>query len=209
MSFLTYDALVTEIGDWLARDDMDEEIKNFIWLTECDVQRRMRFPATDAIFSGTSIPGEGFITLPEDYNEGVRLDWVGDDTLPSLELATRDTVFKAISPTGNNPVPSVGDVYGDKLYIGPAPEATGFDLYYKRGTVHLGSNMPTNVILREYPDTLLHGALTLAGAYLKDPERTSMHRDLYSEAVVTARKAVDKGKWGPGVLRMKPSVASF
>ncbi len=209
MSFLSYDELVETIGSFLARDDLEQEVKEFIWLCECDVQRRMRFPVTDAIHEGTAIAGDAFIQLPADYLEGVRLHWTGDDNLPTLELASRDIVFSAQAATGNSPTPSLGAVFGDRLYIGPAPGATAYTLYYKRGTVHLGTNMPTNVILREHPDTLLHGSLLLAGVFLKDPERIATEQPLYAEAVRTSRIAVDRGKWGPGVLRMKPSVTTF
>ena len=211
MSFLSYDELVETIGtQWLARDDLDGPIKDFIWLVECDAQRRLRLPFTDAIESGTSIAGQDYIVLPADYTSGVRLRWTGDDILPTLELATRDITFKAQQQTASNaPVPGVGDVFGNRLYIGPGPGSTDYDLFYKRGTVHLGQNMPTNRLLREYPDVLLHGSLVEAGLYLKDPDRVAMHLPLYQEAIRTSKITEDKYKWGPGVLRMKPSVTVF
>ena len=69
--------------------------------------------------------------------------------------------------------------------------------------------MPSNAILREHPDCLLHGALLIAGVWLKDQERIATEQPLYAEAVRTSRIAVDKHKWGPGTMRMKPSVATF
>lgn len=211
MSFLSYDELIETIGvEWLARDDLDANIKDFIWLTECDAQRRLRLPETDAIFSGTSISGQDYIVLPDDYTSGVRINWTGDTVLPTLELATRDIVFKAQQQIATNvPVPGVGDVFGNRLYIGPGPGSTEFDLFYKRGTVHLGQNMQTNRLLREYPDVLLHGSLLEAGLFLKDPERAMAHAPLYQEAIRMAKITEDKYKWGPGVLRMKPSVTVF
>ncbi len=211
MSLNSYNELVAAIGeDWLARDDLEAPIRDFIWLVECDCQRRIRLPVTDAIASGTSIAGQNYIVLPDDYTSGVRLHWSGDDSLPTLELATRDIVFKAQQQTASNaPVPGVGDVFGDRLYIGPGPSSTEYDLFYKRGTVHLGQDMQTNRLLREYPDALLHGALIEAGLYLKDTERVASHLPLYTEAIKTAKITEDKYKWGPGVLRMKPSVTVF
>ena len=211
MSFLSHDELVETIGtQWLARDDLDAQIKDFIWLVECDAQRRLRLPEADAIAEGTSVAGQNYIVLPDDYSTGVRIQWTGDTILPTLELATRDIVFKAQQQIATNvPVPGVGDVFGNRLYIGPGPGSTDYELYYKRGTVHLGQNMPTNRLLREYPDALLHGSLLEAGLYLKDPERVMAHAPLYQEAIRVARINEDKYKWGPGVLRMKPSVTVF
>jgi len=211
MSFLSYDELVETIGSqWLARDDLAADIKDFIWLVECDAQRRIRLPETDAIISGTSIAGQNYIVLPDDYSTGVRVNWTGDTLLPTLELATRDIVFKAQQQVASNaPVPGVGDVFGNRLYIGPGPGSTDYELYYKRGTVHLGQNMQTNRLLQEYPDVLLHGSLLEAGLFLKDTDRVMSHAPLYQEAIRIARINEDKYKWGPGVLRMKPSVTVF
>lgn len=211
MSFLSYDELIETIGtEWLARDDLDGNIKDFIWLVECDAQRRLRLPETDAIVSGTSIAGQNYIVLPDDYSTGIRVQWTGDTILPTLELASRDIVFKAQQQVASNsPVPGVGDVFGNRLYIGPGPGSTDYDLFYKRGTVHLGQNMPTNRLLREYPDVLLHGSLLEAGLFLKDTDRVMSHAPLYQEAIRIGRINEDKYKWGPGVLRMKPSVTVF
>lgn len=210
MSLLTYDELIETIGtQWLARDDLDANIKEFIWLAECDCQRSMRLSTTDAIFTGTAIAGQAYIDLPDDYAEGVRLIWTGDSTLPTLELQTRDIVASQTPVINNSPQPSVGDVFGDRLYIGPAPAATGFDLFYKRGVVHMSQNVQTTRLLREYPDALLHGALVEAGLFLKDTQRVADHLPMYQQACTTARIAEDKHKWGPGVFRMQTSVKTF
>ena len=209
--FQDYDALIRTIGQrWLARSDIENDIKDFIWLTECDLQRICRFELTDAKVTDTTVDGDDFIILPEDFQSGVALRWLSDDTLPTLELASFDQVDRAQKGLSTNwSQPRVGDVFGNRLYIGFSPGITEYELFYRRGVVHLGAKEPTNVLLREHPDALLYGSLVEAGLFLRDPARVQEFAPMYERASQSACITEERRRWGSGPLRMRPGFRTF
>jgi len=210
--FSDYSSLVTTVERWLARDDLTNDVQGFIWLAECDIQRRVNFRLRDAVATGTTIAGDSYITLPSDYVEAGYLNWTSDSTIPSMEVASYDITMGMTtgSLSYTDPELRAGVVVGDKLYIGPAPTAAvTYRLFYKAGVSHLGADNKTNLILKEYPDCLLFGALVCAAGFLKDDERLNTWAPLYENAKRETAMSEERARTGHGALRMRPEVKVF
>lgn len=213
-SFIDYDNLCETIASWLARDDLTEEIKNFVWLAECDIQRTIRFrDPQDSIYESTTVEDQEWVELPEDYAEGGHLRWDNSNkTLPQLEvssIAALDQLSIQKASTWFGREQRVAFLWGNRLYMGPVPGAEPFTLYYKSGVVHLSSKTSTNLILREYPDCLLYGSLATSAPFLGADERLGMWVQLYDNAKEETRKAEWRARTGHGLLRMRTDTKVF
>ena len=208
-TFQDYDNLVRGVGDWLARDDLSDQIPNFIWLAECDLQRDLMLRLNDQVTTGFSVAGQEYIDLPPDYAEGFLLRWE-DDSLPPVTVSSLDVVSR--HQKGNqaqgqaSSMPRVGAFHGNRVYLGPVPGATAFTLFYKSGAVHLGPQNQTNIILREYPDALLYGTLMHSAPYLGADERTMVWGQMFERAKESARQQEWRSRTGHGPLRMQPDI---
>ena len=210
MAFVGYDALKEAVADWLAREDLEPQIEDFIWLAECDVQRQIRFRMLDTIKEGTSVDGQNYIDLPLDYAEGGFLNWISDRSLPSIEVVSYDIMARhqknpaLTARTGGDT--SVGTVHGNRLHVGQAPGEVTYELFYKAGVQHLGGENQSNHILREYPDLLLFGSLLFAAPFLGADERIQTWLGFYENSKEETRMAEWRSRSGHGVLRMRPDV---
>lgn len=209
--FENYNELVLTIERWLARSDLTDDVKGFIWLAECDIQRTVKFRLSDAIAQGSTIPGDAYITLPSDYVEGGLIRWSSDDSLPTLEIGSLDMTLAARTAAYSSGHDlRLGSVFGDRVYVGPSAQAAvDYDLFYKAGVNHLGSTNQSNLILKQYPDCLLFGSLICAGVFLRDAELIGTNAPLYENAKEETRRAEERARYGPGTLRMRPDVTVY
>lgn len=209
-AFTDYDNLLEVIGDWLARDDLAARIPDFVWLAESELQRDLNLRLNDAIATGTSLAGQDYIDLPEDYVEGFFLQW-DDRTLSPVTVSSFDVVarhqngYEAQSSASADP--RVGAFHGNRVYIGPKPGNQSYKLYYKAGTQHLGPDNQTNQVLRDYPDALLYGSLMHSAPYLGADERTLVWSQLFERAKQQAKQQEWRARTGHGPLRMQPDIA--
>lgn len=208
-AFVDYDNLVQGVADWLARDDLAGQIPDFIWLTECELQRDLSLRLNDATATGTAIAGQEYVELPEDYAEGFLLRWESD-TLPPVTVSSFDVVSRrqkgSESQSSSSATPRVGAFHKNRIYIGPTPGAQAYTLFYKAGTQHLGSSNQTNLLLREYPDALLYGSLMHSAPYLGADERALVWGQLFERAKEGARQQEWRSRTGHGPLRMQPDI---
>lgn len=212
MGFRDYQSLCNAVAEWLARDDLATPIKDFIWLTECDLQREVKFRTRDTIEEGTTVDGQDYIELPDDYAEGAMLSWSGNTSLPTLEVASLAQTLEYQKNVGFSPVAResrVASVRGNRLYVGGAPGEVAYTLHYKAGVQHLSDEVPTNYILEQYPDCLLYGALKHSAPFVGADERAPMWNAEYERAKGETRAQEFRGRTGHGVLRMRADVRVY
>lgn len=209
-SFAGYAELKAAVGDWLARDDLDGQIEDFIYLAECDIQRQIKFRMLDKIELGSTIADQNYIELPADYAEGGFLNWKSDNSLPSIEVASYDVMARhqkfpsVVYRSGGDT--TVGTLHGNRLYIGASPGKVDYEFFYKSGVQHLGKDNISNQLLRDYPDCLLFGALTLSAPYLGADERIQTWSAFYENSKEETRMAEWRARASHGVLRMRSEV---
>ena len=208
--FVDYDNLMDTIANFLARDDLGDEIPNFIWLAECDIQRDIQFRMTDKVIEGVTTEGDEYIDLPLDYLVGQYIRWTGDNTQAEIEVSSFSAMNQLQKRPGSSSVANrmrSATVFGNRLYIGPAPAGeSDYQLFYTTGVQHLGRDTQTNFILQQYPDLLLYGALLVSAPFLGADERVQTWGTFYANALEKSRVSEWDSRAGVGSLRMKPEV---
>jgi hypothetical protein len=207
--FLNYDNLKDAVANWLARSDLGTHIPDFVWLAECDIQRTVQFRLSEKQASGTTVNEQAYIDLPKDFVEGLYLQWQNDTSIPFMEIVSydvNDTITRnAVTSARGYPMRG-GTIHGDRLYIAATPGEVDYTLWYKAGVQHLGVDVPTNLILQQYPDTLLYGALAHSAPFLGADERLATWVGLYDNAKEETRQQEWRSRTGHGALRMRPDV---
>ncbi len=206
----SYKALIETVESYLHRSDIEDDIRVMIWLAECAIQRTLDMRINDTQIDGVTIAGQDYIDLPRDYVEGKFLNWTSDSQLPNLEITSLDMT----TYTQKNPqlVPSTGNrvrvatVHGNRLIIGQSPGEKAYTLYYRSGVSHLSEDAPSNILLREYPDTLVFGALTVSAPFVGADERMPVWQSFYADGLEETRQAVWRARASSGTLRMRPEV---
>ena len=212
--FKDYDNLIRTTQRWLDRDDLDEEVTDFIWLAECDIQQTAQMRLRDAVFEGRIVKDQEYIDTPPDYVEGLYLRWDGNASLPPIQISGYDKVDteRKWPRRGNlqSTTTRSSFVHGDRIYFGVQPGADEpYTLFYRAGVQHLSSDNPTNLILQEYPDALLYGALVHSAPYLGADERMQEWATLYTGAKNRVTQQEWRARTGHGTLRMRPDVEIY
>lgn len=206
LSFADYDNLILSVARTLARSDLNSDIAGWIWLTECDIQRRTHMRLNDATATGTVPASQDYLQLPADFVEFVHLEWTGNN-LPQTYVSSwqnNERLRKLGASSSSSSLARAVTVHGDRAYIAPSPGDLAYTLYYKSGVHHMGPSVPSNRILQLYPDLLLYGALTHSAPFLGDDERIPVWSSFFEARVKDAAQQEWRSRTGSGPLVMRP-----
>lgn len=205
MSISTYAELKSSIADFLNRDDLTSVIPTFISLAEAEMNRKIRHWRLE---ERTTIGASGqYTAIPSDFVAPIRLSLDTDSV--ALELINSQEMQEARQ--------SANDVAGKPRYYAlskgeielfPTPNGTyTVDLTYRKKIDALSDSNTTNVILDNFPDAYLYGALMHSAPYLADDGRVAVWGNLYAQAMEAILRDNSDAKFGASGIRMK--LASF
>lgn len=208
MTISTYDELLDEIGDYLARDDLDSKFPTFVKLTEAKLNRelfvrQMEQRSTSVIDSGSEEPE--FISLPTDFQSmrSIRLSSVTGK--PSLEYVTQVELNTLRTKYANAPgQPQYFSVIGEELELFPTPDDDyTIEMIYRKNIPSLVSNS-TNWLLTLAPDVYLYGALLEAAPYTKQDNRIQVWGLGYTTALDGLNRLGLMSTFNAGPLTVRP-----
>jgi hypothetical protein len=205
MPLQDYTELQKLIGDTLARDDLDSNIPDWIFMAELEAQRELDMPMTEKMVKGTLVADRGYIELPNDFVEG-RLVKILSDPVREIRIAgTSDlTVVDAGNGQGSTRHPLVGTYSGSRLYVEPKSQADDYELWYYAGIEHLGDgDRKTNYLLRVGGDYLLYTAMLHSAPYLGADDRIQTWLLFQGRAEASMRRQVFRSRTGGGPLHMR------
>jgi hypothetical protein len=186
MTIATYGELVSELGDWLNRADLEDKIPTFVRLFEARMNRRLRSPDMEQTFSRTTVIGTDTYAINSRVRE-LREVYIDDD----------GTLNQYYDYT----------VTSESIIIDPAPE-TEFTLVYSGycTLAGLSDSNTTNWLLDDHPDAYLFGSLCMAEAFLKDDERVAVWKSAWDEALSEIIREANEKRTPAGPLQMQPPV---
>ncbi len=212
MAITTYAELQTAVANWLNRTDLTDRIPEFIDLAEADINARFSHREIESTSTLTGSVGSHTITLPTGYRSPLNmwLLWAGSAGTQELRAVIRE----ALRITTVNSIPQAWCVDGSTIYFDcPVSSASDYSFLFRwQGAVALSDSTTTNLILTNYPNVYLFGALKEAAPYLRDPDALSMWEAKYEDAISKAMAKENREKslttlsTEPGMLtRNRPS----
>lgn len=201
----TYSQLQAFIADFLARDDLTEQIKTFVQLAEQRMSRELQVALLERVARADVFQGQQFVNMPGDLRgirELARVSSDGTRTnlqfLPPAQLNVRKN--DGFTPSETTSFTITGRDF--ELYPA-APEAFELEIVYDEGVAELTDATPTNVILSRHGDCYLHGALKCAFDFLGDEQRAVYHDAQFSRALQEIESDSNKQRYSPSQLRIR------
>lgn len=184
MAIATYSDLVTAVAEWLARDDLNDRIPDFITLAEAKFNRVLFHPGMEKRSTttvNTSADEPEFITLPSNFQTMRRVRLSSVTGKPSLEFLSQTQMADYRYSIDNvSAQPLYYSVMGDELELAPTPnEAYTLEMVYRAYIPGLTALNTSNWLLTLAPDLYLYGSLLESAPYIKEDARLGV----WAEAV--------------------------
>lgn len=160
MALISYSDLQTQVANWLARDDLNSYIPDFITLFECAAARRMKVRLQETVVTLATTNGVGI--LPSDYLGYRDVTWNGTISIP-LSYVT-PPIFEYEWPNNDTGDPVIFTIQGGSIKIKPLDDS-GLTFNYFQKPAALSGTL--NWLWTNYPDAYLFGTLAEANAFNK------------------------------------------
>ncbi len=196
MPITDYPSLQTAIAAWLARDDLANNIPDFIALFEAAANRRLRVRQMEAC--ANLVPSAGAVALPADYLTWRRLTWTGPTRI-ELEFV-HPSILQAYYPTTPAGPPRMFTIEGATLKIRPT-DATTLEFDYFQKIPALSAGAPTNWLMSTHPDLYLFGSLAEAQGFNVDFDKLAIWKARRDELIAEII-ALNNATRGPSAIRV-------
>lgn len=199
MAITSYTNLQTAIAGWLHRDDLTDEIADFIALCEATLQVECKLVDLEGTATVTITAGVG--TLPTDF-VGMRSIYWNDSLSQPLQYITPEQ-FDAMRSWGD------GDTYfytisGTTIRTSNTETGSAIMTYNARFVPLSGSNA-SNAILASYPDAYLYGSLAQGFIYTQDDVNAAKYSALFSSAMDRINENNAARKYAGATLQVRPA----
>lgn len=190
MTITTYAELQTEIGDWMARNDLSGKATTYIQLAEARLNRKLKPVETSATLAATPSSREIDISsLSMAEPVGLFLTTGGHEVqVPPFRSGT----FAYSDTTGRPDNYAIAD--DEVVFNRPADQAHTFRFVFKQRFA-LSDSATTNWLLDNHPDIYLAASIVWGKAYISD------------DAVIAWKAILDEGlpEVASYISRQKPS----
>lgn len=194
MAFDNFDNLVKSIISWSHRNELGEQIPDFIELAENmmysnDIEN---LKVRSMEFISTSTTTGKYLALPDYYESGrgIRLTIAGN---PEMVYRTPE----ALKRQSGSGIPQFYSILGEQIEFDRTPDSEySIELQYYRKALPLTDANQTNEILTSHPSIYLNGALSELFAYAQDYQQQQLYYGRFINAIKGANKADKRGRFG-------------
>ena len=206
-----YKNLQAVIAEYLARDDLADQIPVFISLAEQAMRNELRLNCLERVGWIETRPGERAIPLPDKRVSG---DWDVFLEMRKLALAApagEMTTLEYVSPdfyvdlAGRAGRPRNFTVLGRELHLAPTPDGVyRLLMSYWADIPPLGPGQPTNDLLLNHPRLYLYGALVESAAFTRDGGPANRWLAHYQNAKIEAEYRQERARHGKQLTARSP-----
>lgn len=188
-----YPELVSRVGEWMNRDDLEDQIPDFVSLFEARFNRLVRAREVTTLWAVT----DGVYSLPSDFRRLRKLAVDGSPDTQLVQVSPEDAVKLYGGATGTPAAYSVeGDADGARtLYLYPVGSASLRVTYFSK-LPNLSVAAPTNWLMDDHNDIYLWGTLYQAATYIRDPDAIQVTGDYLERAIAELNTMLRNDKWG-------------
>lgn len=201
MSISTYAELKTTIANFLARDDLTDQIPNFIQLAEGRMNRELETREQQKRVTATLTSGDEYIALPTDLRE-IREVKLNTSPITVLDYYSPVGLDQSFGTTSQGK-PSGYSVVGRELKLRPVPDSSYTAEIIYIGNLNSLSDSATTTLFTRSPDLYLYGSLTEAYTYLLDEQRASVYDSKFTRALEEVKVDEQRSQYGSGSLQIK------
>lgn len=201
-----YQELVHSIAKELDRDDLSDQIPEWIQMAELSLGRYIGLADGEQEATGATVIDEAKIAFPEGFKRLIHLELQGSP-LRVLNVVSWDKRSDVLENdrTGR---PRVISYRGRVGYVAPAPSAVEsyMIIYYGRAP-YLGPKNETNDLLEMGADVLKYEALKYSAPYLDEDQRLILWESILTPSRKLLKNEYWESKVGGGILVVRPDFA--
>jgi hypothetical protein len=201
MAINSFTTLKSAISNWLDRDDLSDQLPDFISLNEALFNRVLRIRPMETIVTNTTVSGTKAYDLPTGY---VQMREIHLDTTPvtSLQYISPEMLYRVWAGSSSGK-PDSYSIIGDKIYFGPTPDsAYNYTMTYYKTFDALSDSNTTNWVILNAPDVYLYGALLQAEPFLQNDQRIPVWERGLRQALSDLQSQDDKDRHSGSQLRV-------
>jgi hypothetical protein len=192
----TYADLKNKVALYLDRDDLDEQISDFVALVEARINRVVRSVNQETRTIWT-VSSESY-TLPSDFRRLRKIAIEGTPDRPLREISPQSVAGQYNGSTGE---PQAYYLEGRTITFAPPPaKPTRFSVTYWARVEPLTSENDSNWLLEEHPDIYLFGSLLEAAVYIRDVDAITYCSGKLDQAIAELQTESRTDRWGAGPL---------
>lgn len=184
---LTYDSLLTTVGDYLERDDLVTKIPIFIMLAEKKCSRVLKAQLAQIAVTDALTINSPVVVKPARWVETISFTIETPDGIVVLKERSRETIQTLYPVLTDTAAPKYYAEWQENYYyVGPTPDAAyNFELMMYQQPPNLDITQQTNYLTDNAPDLLLYSTLLEAEGYLKNDERLPVWKAARDEIIQT------------------------
>jgi hypothetical protein len=201
MAINSFTTLKSAISNWLDRDDLSDQLPDFISLNEALFNRVLRIRPMETIVTNATVSGTKAYDLPTGY---VQMREIHLDTTPvtSLQYISPEMLYRVWAGSSSGK-PDSYSIIGDKIYFGPTPDsAYNYTMTYYKTFDALSDSNTTNWVILNAPDVYLYGALLQAEPFLQNDQRIPVWERGLRQALSDLQSQDDKDRHSGSQLRV-------
>jgi|TARA_Y100000289_G_scaffold58683_1_gene64106 hypothetical protein len=181
MALSNYTELRAAMADTLNRDDLTNQIPDFIKLGESQLIRDVRHWRMED--RATALVDSQYTALPSNFIEPIRLTIPASET-HTLDLVSPMEVSKLREDNGNTTGrPQQYAVVDGSFEVFPVPDTDyTVELVYYEEIPDLATNN-TNWVLTYFPNSIFYGSLLHSAPFLQEDARVQVWNALYQQAI--------------------------
>lgn len=182
---LTYNNLITTVGDYLERDDLNSSIPTFIRLAEKKIARILKAQLSTVTVTDVLTANNALVTKPARWIETVSFTVMSANQISVLKKRSRETIQAMFPDTTATGLPKYyAEWQQDYFYLGAIPDqAYNFELVIYQEPIPLDINNQTNFLTDISPDLMIYATLLEATGYLKNDERLGIWQTARDESI--------------------------
>ena len=208
MAINSFTTLKSAIANWLDRDDLSDQLPDFIALNEALFNRVLRIRPMETIVTEATVGGTKSYDLPTGY---VQMREIHLDTSPvtSLQYITPEMLYRVWAGSSSGK-PDSYSIIGDKIFFGPTPDsAYNYTMTYYKTFEGLSDSNTTNWVILNAPDVYLYGALLQAEPFLQNDQRIPVWERGLRQALSDLQSQDDKDRYSGSELRVMNTSGYF
>lgn len=191
-----YASLRDLIARYMDRDDLDNDLPNFISIIEAECNRVLR--AVNQETKTIWVISDETYSLPDDFRKLRKIHIEGEPDQPLTEISP---VAAPMIYSGEKGTPRSYWLEGRVMTLAPPPaESTAFRVTYYTRIPPLTSSSAVNWLLEEHPDIYVWGVLREAASFIRDPEAIGFSDQRFNSAIQQLQQESRNDRWGGGPL---------
>ena len=194
MSLTNYSDLKATVASYLARNDLTNQIPDFIRLAETRMRRELRIRQMLKSVTTSTTSGDSTVQLPADFLEVRNMIIVGSPARP-LTYSSPSALARN-SRTSVIGYPSDYTILASEFQLAPIPDSNyTINLLYFAAPTLLSDSNSSNEFLANVPDMLLYASLIEAEPYLMNDARLAIWISMYERASASVTKSDEGGQY--------------